>query len=231
MSRQYRYELKFVVNDIKLSEIYQWLWSSTSMREAYPDRTINSLYFDDIKLRAVRDNIAGLPNREKFRFRWYSGDDDSVVRDIKLEKKVREGRLGYKETAPLTHLQDEFLERDIGYLKTASMEQFSKLGLYESSLEHDLFPTLHVNYKRQYLQDAEDIRMTIDSDIRFLHVNSCDKLFSSRPLDWSKKVIEFKFDPENKNKVASLIRPLHLVPQRCSKYLQGIAYGGMVKYQ
>jgi len=230
MSRQYRYEIKFVVNDVRLSEFVSWLWTATSMRESYPDRVINSLYFDDLKFNAVRENIAGLPNREKFRFRWYSRGNNNVVVSPRLEKKVREGRLGYKETQMLPHLENDFLKQDVAYLKNASMEQFARLGLFESSLKGDIFPALHVNYKRKYLQDADDIRITIDSDIQFHHVNSCERLFQSNPLSWDKRVIEIKFNPDLKNKVADLIRPLHLVPQRCSKYLQGMACSGVVKY-
>lgn len=230
MSRQYRYEIKFVVNDVRLSEFVNWLWASTSMQEAYPDRVINSLYFDDLKFNAVRENIAGLPNREKFRFRWYSQSNNNTVVSPRLEKKVREGRLGYKESQMLPHLESAFLEQDIAYLKNASMEQFARLGLFESSLQGDIFPALHVNYQRKYFQDADDIRITIDRDIQFHHVNSCARLFQSKALNWEKRIIEIKFHPELKNKVAELIRPLHLVPQRCSKYLQGMAYSGMVKY-
>jgi len=233
MMDKHRYEIKFVVNDIKLAEFYAWLWTRTAMHEAYPERIINSLYFDDVKFRSVRDNIAGLPAREKFRMRWYSfpGNKNNLeVQGIKLEKKVREGRLGYKESISLAHLKDQLLSRDIGYLKSSSMEQFVKLGLIESNLGYEIFPALHVNYKRKYFEDMDNIRITIDSDINFYHVSDLARLFEHSPLGWSKKVIEFKFDPVHKNKVAELIRPLHMVPQRCSKYLQGMAYNNMVMY-
>ena len=230
MSRDYRYEIKFVVNDIKLNEVMQWLMTSSSMRQTYPERMINSVYFDDLQFHAVRDNIAGLPNREKFRFRWYSHDANESAYSPTLEKKVREGRLGYKESESLAHLQPDFLEADIATLKSNSMEQFTRLGLFQSSLKGDVFPALHVNYRRQYLEDANNIRLTVDSDIQFRHVNSCERLFQCKGLHWEKKVIEIKFNPQLKDKAAELIRPLHLVPQRCSKYLQGMAYCGAVKY-
>jgi len=227
---EYRYEIKFVVNEIRLAEFYRWLWARTTMRVAYPDRVINSLYFDDTRFQCVRDNLSGLPDREKFRIRWYSNAGNDSVNGLKLEKKVRKGRVGCKQTASLDRLRKGFLDQEVGLLGSAALNEFVELGLMAGQLQKQIFPSLHVNYGRQYLQDADGIRITIDSDISFYPVNACEKLFSTRPLPFSKKVIEFKFDPALKNKVARMMKPLHLVPQRNSKYLQGMAMNGMAVY-
>lgn len=230
MNSDYRYEIKFVVNDIQLSEFYQWMWTMTSMKESYPGRMINSLYFDDVDYQSVKDNLAGLPNREKYRFRWYSHKDENEVVDLKLEKKVREGRLGYKLVQSLESLQDQLLSTDYRDLKSKSDAQFRKLGLLSENNIIDVVPTLHVNYFREYFRDINNIRITIDKDINFYNVDASEKLFQSRPISYSKKIIELKFSPDLKTLVSKLIKPMHLVPQRCSKYLHGLAMNGIVVY-
>lgn len=46
---------------------------------------IRSLYFDNIKDKALREKLDGVPSREKFRIRYYNG----VLSYIVLEKKSR----------------------------------------------------------------------------------------------------------------------------------------------
>ena len=44
------------------------------------------------------------------------------------------------------------------------------------------------------------------------------------------QVMEIKFEPSMKDKVAKLIKPLHITPKRHSKYLIGLAILGYVVY-
>ncbi len=230
MKPDYRYEIKFVVNEIQLSEFGFWMLAQTSMREVFPERMVNSLYFDDLEYQAARDNLTGLPNREKYRFRWYGDETKNSTKHLRLEKKVREGRLGYKLSSSLEALQASLLESNLAELKSRSYENFIELGLVDGSLLADIIPTLQVQYTRQYFQDLDDIRITVDRDIRYYHTNVNGRLFQSQPLPYSKKVIEVKFSPHLKPRVAELIKPLHLVPQRCSKYLQGLSMCGITVY-
>ena len=71
MNKGHRYEIKFILDNAKLSEIYQWIKDSTFMKKSFPDRKVNSLYFDDENYSCVRDNLAGISDRKKMRFRWY----------------------------------------------------------------------------------------------------------------------------------------------------------------
>ena len=56
-------------------------------RPLYPSRVVQSVYFDTHGGRAVAENIAGISDRHKLRFRWY-GPDAKVVRG-RLERKIR----------------------------------------------------------------------------------------------------------------------------------------------
>ena len=48
MSSDYRYEIKFVLDNARLSDAMQWLYNETTASKAYDNRTVNSIYFDDL---------------------------------------------------------------------------------------------------------------------------------------------------------------------------------------
>ena len=63
-----RYEIKFVVKKTQLPLILEWLYFNTSAKESYPERTVNSIYFDDENFTSVSDNFIEL-KRSKYRVR------------------------------------------------------------------------------------------------------------------------------------------------------------------
>ena len=230
MKTGYRYEVKFVVDDIQLSEFYRWMWTALSVAEAYPGREINSLYFDDINYQSARDNIIGLPYREKYRLRWYEQTNGPEADGLKMEKKVRNGRVGYKVFRFLEHSKLDFLSHEVSRLSDLFHNDFESLGLMESSLLPHLIPVLQIRYFRNYYMDENQIRITVDDGIQFYPVESADRLSGSIPVRNTKKIIEVKFSPELKSRVSALFRTLHLMPHRCSKYLTGLAMTGSLKY-
>ena len=80
----YRYEIKFVLDESSYSDALQWLYVCTNAVNRYPDRYINTIYLDNPDYESVRDNLAGISDRLKIRIRWYDGDPV-----VKLEKKIR----------------------------------------------------------------------------------------------------------------------------------------------
>ena len=231
MTPDYRYEIKFVVKEVKLSEFRQWLWQFTTFTEMYPARVVNSMYFDDTGYQAVMENLTGIPDRSKYRLRWYSDiDNKSAVQGLRLEKKVKEGRLGYKREVILPELESAFSQMTYSDLVKILADPFAELGLYNSSGSVDMLPTLQVNYLREYWQDPNGVRVTIDNNLEF-HRIVLTECISARPSTTSaEKIIEFKFPPEQKDLVADLLRTIHLVPKRNSKYLQGMAMNGNAVY-
>jgi len=59
----YRYEIKFVLDNSRFADAMQWLYNETTAIKAYDNRTVNSIYFDDVSFSSVRDNLAGIPQR------------------------------------------------------------------------------------------------------------------------------------------------------------------------
>ena len=50
MSSDYRYEIKFVLDNTRLADVMQWLYNNTTANKSYDNRIVNSIYFDDVDL-------------------------------------------------------------------------------------------------------------------------------------------------------------------------------------
>ena len=79
---QSRIEKKFVFG--KYCEDYlEKTLITNGFKEAYSPRLINSIYLDTLNYDFARDNINGVGERKKIRFRWYNDD----LQNIFLEEK------------------------------------------------------------------------------------------------------------------------------------------------
>ena len=220
----YRYEIKFVLDESSYSDALQWLYVCTNAVNRYPDRYINTIYLDNLDLESVRDNLAGVSDRVKTRIRWYDSNSDS-----KLEKKIRKGRLVKKEITPLD-LGDDF-SSDLSPLELRN--RINDALYNETELNDDYYiSTLGVRYLRKYFEDQVGLRVTFDEKIQFSDLYDDIDPFplSSRLIDYKQKIMEIKFDPSNKDYVSNLIKKLNMTPKRHSKYLVGMAHLGNVVY-
>ena len=66
---EYRYELKFVLSEIEYNEVKLFLLRHR-FQNSYPNRLINSLYFDSIELDSVGENLSGISNRNQIKVVW-----------------------------------------------------------------------------------------------------------------------------------------------------------------
>jgi hypothetical protein len=224
----YRYEIKFVLNEESLSYFLGWMHLNTNCRKKYPNRTVNSIYFDDSSFSSVRDNLAGVPDRMKTRLRWYQNKNNLLLSDPVLEQKLKSGRLGKKESITLSSLGDDLL--NIPIIKLRNMIENQLPIDHKAYLEH-IIPTLYVSYNRQYYENSDGLRITVDEDIRFKSNFSYSiSINQLTHISYRSKIIELKFDPSLKNKVNNLLKSLSLTPIRHSKYLTGLAMHGQAQY-
>ena len=56
----YRYEIKFILNEANYSKAYFIINAKTSMKKDFSNRVVNSLYFDDMNFSSIQDNLIGL---------------------------------------------------------------------------------------------------------------------------------------------------------------------------
>jgi hypothetical protein len=223
-----RYEIKFVVNEQELVEV-AFLIKRISANSPYPKRGINSLYFDTVDYKCVRENLAGISNRDKVRLRWYK--EHNFDRIPELEIKKRNGRLGSKIKYPLTNFSSKEINNlSAGMLNKKIFEYLYKNYKINNTLFDYYFPVLLVNYERDYYETKNGIRITIDKNINFRSITHNNSIKHSSKIKYNKYIVELKFSISQKNLVSDLIRNLNLIPKRHSKYLAGISKLGYAIY-
>ena len=224
MSSDYRYEIKFVLDNARLSDAMQWLYSNTTANKTYYNRKVNSIYFDDVDFSSVRDNLTGISQRKKLRLRWYGHQKNCLPF---FEVKTKNGRLGCKTSYPIKSIESNLLELNIDEITSKCIKD---LAGHNVIFGQHLVPTLQVNYERKYYETHDGIRITIDQDIQFSDTQLHARLDENNSFTYPFKVMEIKFEPNMKEVVSKLIKPLHIAPKRHSKYLIGIAILGYAVY-
>jgi hypothetical protein len=209
----YRYELKLPLQRYQFLEIEHWLRHAGIMRrKVFPDRLVHSVYLDSATLDDYQDNVAGLSRRGKIRLRWYNDACDSLV----LELKNKRGRVANKLVMEL--------ENSAGTVPLQRTRINQLLGTNPRSLslarQLNLFPSLHVMYQRAYYEIAPEIRMTVDTGIRY------QKLYPVRSHKTTPSsvdvVVEIKYPMHRKQAASELLQGLPARVFRHSKYIIGV---------
>lgn len=160
----YRNELKYLVsfgegNALKLRLMPLTEPDPNTVNGSY---TIRSLYFDDFYDSAYAEKEMGIFFRKKYRIRIYNYSDTVVH----LERKLKQGQLICKESAPLT--REEFfriIEGDYGFLLEKE-ENLCREFYYELT-SNVLRPRVIVDYERTpFILESGTVRVTFDENIR-----------------------------------------------------------------
>ncbi len=223
-----RYEIKFILNESGITHA-QSLLAKIGANKKYQDRDVNSLYFDNINLDAVRDNLSGTTPRHKVRLRWYEGETLEKF-DPNLEIKTRNGRLGSKVLYPFPKIRKSIVTKSIFSLSKEVIQKSRQFNIAHKSINSYLLPMLIVQYRREYYEIKNGIRITIDKKIRFSDANQNIKLEFLKPITFDHYIMELKFSQDLKFSASNLIRSLSLTPKRLSKYLLGLSMLGYATY-
>ncbi len=225
MQSDHRYEIKFVFPEADLPTVKALLARDGSgALYAFPDRQINSIYFDSSNFDDYADSVDGLSQRRKCRFRWYGNSLDSVVG--RLELKDRVNNLGSKTVTEDVLIKSPIFDTNLSGLKQIILGQID--GLPHMAL-HSREPVIHIAYRREYLRNSNNIRFTIDRGITGRFV------FGGRSISGSPRircpnivVLEIKSPPNSYDTLSSLIGRLQMTRTRLSKYcllIQQAYYG------
>ena len=124
--------------------------------------TVRSLYFDNLKDKALMEKINGVNDREKFRIRLYNGDTSF----IQLEKKSKRSGMGTKYFAPMTAEETEALiNGDLDWMLESEHELIREL--YVKMKYQGLRPKTIVEYTREpFVYGPGNVRVALDHDIR-----------------------------------------------------------------
>lgn len=217
----YRHELKF---DIGIAEYLQLIPRLDAVLQKDPNvgedgmYHIQSVYFDNYKDKALKEKIAGVQKREKFRIRWYNGDFSR----IKLEKKMKINDLCLKYSASLS--EEEFIsimQGDIDWMSVSDDSLIRELYVKEKS--QLLRPKVIVSYKREpYIYGPGNVRITIDSDIRssLYHPLSegCDTELVDARMEPGRMILEVKYDEYIPSVISDILQMGNIRQGAFSKY-------------
>jgi hypothetical protein len=214
-----RYERKFVAYgwtaaDVRVALQHHW----ALFRQAFPPRSVNNIYVDTPGLSDYHDHVRGAPARAKTRLRWYGERNGAACPT--LERKLREGALGGKETYRLSSVCLDDGEPWRG-LRAAIAAADLPGGVLESVASR--VPSLLNRYDRDYLVSADGrFRITVDSRLRFAAVAPLDlEGLTSAPVVPG-VVVELKYEPAHEEGAAAIGQALPFRLARFSKYVIGV---------
>lgn len=124
--------------------------------------TIRSLYFDDYWNTAYEEKEVGVLTRHKYRIRIYNCEDSL----IRLERKNKYGAYIWKQSAPLTRRETEWILNGEYAFMLHSPHSLLQEFYYEC-ISRIMRPRVVVDYEREpYVLEAGDVRITFDKHIR-----------------------------------------------------------------
>jgi hypothetical protein len=220
-----RYERKYRSEHLDLHEVLQIVRDHPmSFRRLYPDRQVNNVYFDTPELHFLHENLTGVPERRKYRLRWYGSDLDHAAAPV-LEVKRKSGEVGDKLLAPVSACTWSVggAQLQAGFAAVhAQLPPNSPLGA------GDLRPVLLNSYLRSYYISYDGkFRLTIDRDQLFRGFNAHQQVqrlaFEDRAI-----VVEVKYEAEDDGRFALVGQRIPLRLSRNSKYTIGMLLLGNV---
>ncbi len=161
---KYRHEWKHQINQSDLIILRSRLSAITGRDTHARDGTyrIRSLYFDNPADKVLREKLAGVNKREKFRIRYYNSDTGL----IRLEKKSKINNLCLKQSTLLTVEQARSIaEGRWDWMATSTKPLTTEL--YSKIIGQGLRPKVIVDYIREpFIYTPGNVRITLDYAIR-----------------------------------------------------------------
>ncbi len=198
-----RNEIKYILSKFET----QFLLKKINAKPSFPPRHIYSLYYDSKSLKNFTDSEEGTVPRSKWRVRCYSNsfNDKKNVNNIFCNNLIIEKKETFEKhrTKKRIFLKNIFLEKASSLIKIVSKQ--------------DLNPNIFVTYYRNYYTLDDDIRITVDMNIKFFQLRS-NIIVNERK---SKDIIveEKKSIYSTNNTVFDLIGDKH---SRNSKYCEAL---------
>ena len=206
---KFRYERKYIIENVDLPAFVYQIQNS-SFLEVYKERKINNLYYDNINLDSIFDNIDGLSNRKKYRVRWYGDTFKSSIKQFEIKFKseflnskkiINIGKFQIKNHNDFQQTYDKLIE----ILKKNDLPLFFEM--------QSKFLKLYNFYKRKYYLSAdENVRITVDSDLKF-YSPLTKNIFEEKNI-----IIEIKYNREFK--YVNEFKNLRI--NKYSKYVKGV---------
>ena len=203
-----RYERKYRIEAASYQQVLQEIMTlPDAFSEAYPDRWINSIYFDSTGFSALRENLSGVSQRSKFRLRWYGENYKQIVKPV-LEEKIKDNMLGYKKHNRLTN-------------NSTNIENLNSLLNLSELQEQNLKPVVMIRYLRTYLESFDHkVRATIDRHLQYfvMHVNNLEPF----PEKDEAIILEIKYDQKDEEEIDHILQAVKYRLTKNSKFVSGM---------
>lgn len=214
-----RRELKYPIGEIdyyKVNELFKKVLTPDKNNKEYGYR-IRSLYFDSINNCDYFSKMDGEEIRKKIRLRIYDTNTDIVKLEIKRKLNISQ----IKETTTISR-EDAI---------TLINKDYSVLLKYDNQTAHSAYnimtvqqyqPVVLVDYNRRaYIHNENNIRVTLDSDIRsneFDFNMFSEDVIMTPIVDYYNALLEVKFDGELFCWISQALTDLDTTNQSLSKY-------------
>ena len=203
----FRTERKFLFNNkIEAYLALQSLLKKYSFRKKFKTRNIYSVYLDTKNLDYLFENIIGLSNRKKIRYRFYSDNLHQLIH----EEKIKKNNFGTK----IKKVHNTSYKLDF-----ASVGKMIESLNYKNNHKTQLYQQINVSYRRDYYVDIYKNSLTVDSDINF---------FNKSTNRYERSVIEYKITKDNYEN--NYFHKINYPFTRHSKYVVGMAIINQTMY-
>ena len=168
-SDNYRNEVKFVLPISSYMKVIMEL-QLNGFHEHFPERRVNSMYFDTLGDQMLFDSIYGYGYRKKIRIRYYN-----ELEDIKLEQKIKKNNVGKKIISNINSI----------LLRESNFEISSFISL---KVNQNILLKSKVSYDRRYFyNNKSDVRITLDQNI------STEDLENGKMREFLHLIFEIKY--------------------------------------
>lgn len=207
----FRFEKKFILPTHELKH-FEMRLAQFGCSTLYEPRWIHNIYADTFDYLHHFENVDGLSQRKKVRFRWY-GDPQSHT-SITAEIKIKSDDVNRKESMALGSFN--LLECDDPNLLFQQIKaRYLERDPSSHTWLHAYQPTLQNRYFRAYYSHPlEPIRITIDSPIHYTNIHT-----QISAIQEDMAIIELKAPSEHP--LFSSLIPLQL--HKSSKYVEGLS--------
>ena len=221
-----RHEVKFAAYEHEYDRLKLWLqMHPLGFVVPYPSRQVNNVYFDTWDYRAYAENLAGVSQRSKVRYRWYG--ESSFPAAGSLEVKRKRNHFGWKLRYPITNVtwNENSTWSEIQAALRAQLDTEARLWVDQNPQ-----PMMMNRYCREYFESSNGlIRATIDTNQRIYDQRSASQPNISHPAVTQKTlVVEFKFARADRQAAVELLAKMPLRIGRHSKYMNAMRAVAMV---
>lgn len=214
-----RRELKYPIGETdyyKIETLFKQVLTADPNNNDY-GYTIRSLYFDGINNDDYHSKMDGEEVRKKIRLRIYNTNTQNVKLEIKRKLNISQ----IKETTTISR-EDAIRLINQEYSVLLKYDSQTARSAYNMMTIGQYRPVVLVDYNRRaYIHDENNIRVTLDSDIRsneFDFDMFSDDVIMTPIVDYYNALLEVKFDGELFCWISHALAGLDTTNRSLSKY-------------